>query len=125
MRDLGRNLYLFIGWASLALAVIGTLMPIMPTVPFLIVAFWAFSKSSPELSRRILAHPRLGPPLRDWLRHGAIPRRVRYLTALAMVWGCGLAWLLGAPAWLLGTQITVCTLVAAYVLTRPDPPAAG
>lgn len=125
MRAIGKRVYLVIGWVALALGAIGVLLPIMPTVPFLIVAFWAFSQSSPRLSRRLLANRHLGPPLRDWLRYNAIPRRAKYFATLAMAGGCVTAWWLGAPLWVLGTQAGICLLVAAYILTRPDPPPAG
>ncbi len=125
MREIGKRVYLVIGWVSLALGAIGVLLPIMPTVPFLIVAFWAFSQSSPRLSRRILANRYVGPPLRDWLRYNAIPRRAKYFATLAMTGGCLTAWWLGAPPWALGAQVGVCLLAAAYILTRPDPPAAA
>lgn len=125
MREIGKTVYLVIGWVGLALAVIGTLLPVMPTVPFLIVAFWGFSQSSPRLTRRILANPVFGPPLRDWLRYRAIPRRIKHGTTLAMALGCALGWWLGLPLWMLAVQGTICLLAAAYILTRPDPPAAA
>ncbi len=124
MREIGKTVYLVIGWVGLALGAIGTLLPIMPTVPFLIVAVWAFSKSSPQLSRRILANHYVGPPLRNWLRHRAISRRVKYIATIAMAWGCGMAWWFGSPPWALTAQVAVCTLIAAYILTRPDAPPA-
>lgn len=122
MRQLGKRIYLVIGWTALALGAIGVLLPIMPTVPFLIVAFWAFSQSSPRLSRRILANRHVGPPLRAWLRHNAIPRRAKYIATIAMAGGCILAWWMGAPRWALVLQAGICLSVAVYILTRPDPP---
>ena len=123
MREIRRTVYLAIGWVSLALGLIGLALPVMPTVPFVLVAFWAFAQSSPRLSRRLLANPHFGPSLRNWLRYNAIPRRVKYITTVMMAGGCVAAWLLGAPVWVLTTQITICMAVAAYVLTRPEPPA--
>ena len=122
MRDIRKTVYLAVGWVSLALGLIGALLPVMPTVPFVLVAFWAFSQSSPRLSRRLLSNPHFGPALRNWLRHNAIPRRVKYLTTLMMAGGCVMAWYLGAPLWALAAQIGICTIAAAYILTRPDPP---
>lgn len=124
MREISRAVYLGIGWLGVALGFIGTLLPVMPTVPFLLVAVWAFSKSSPQLSRRLLANRYLGPPLRNWLRYRAISRRVKYITVIAMTWGCGMAWWLGSPAWALAGQIVICIAIAAYILTRPDAPSA-
>lgn len=122
MRRIRNKAYLTIGWLMVGLALIGGFLPVMPTVPFLLVAFWAFSQSSPRLSRRILRHPRFGPVLRNWLRHQAIPPGAKYLAVGMMAAGCLLSWILQVPAWALGLQITIIILVSAFILSRPDPP---
>lgn len=122
MRIIRNRLYLVIGWVAVGLAVVGSVLPVMPTVPFLLVAFWAFSQSSPRLSRRILRHPRFGPVLRDWLRHQAIPPGVKYLAVGMMAGGCAISWMLRVPLWAFAIQVTVCILVAAFILSRPNPP---
>lgn len=122
MREIRTRVYLIIGWLSVGLAVVGSLLPVMPTVPFLLVAFWAFSQSSPRLSRRILRNPHFGPILRDWLRYQAIPRPAKYLATGTMAAGCLLSWMLRVPNWALALQVTVCLLVAAFILSRPDRP---
>lgn len=125
MREIRKTVYLAIGWVSLLLGLVGLALPVMPTVPFVLVAFWAFSQSSPRLSRRLLANPHFGPPLRNWLRYNAIPRRVKYLTTLMMAGGCVISWSLGVPVWALVGQVAICVAVATYILTRPDPPEAA
>lgn len=122
MRGLKRSLLLAAGWINVGLAVIGTILPIMPTVPFLILAFWAFANSSPKLSRRILAHPRFGPVLLDWLRYRAVPRWVKYFSIAAMATSLAGSYYLGAPVWLWGGQAALYVAIGLYILTRPDPP---
>lgn len=122
MSQMRKTVYLVIGWLALGLGLIGVLLPVMPTVPFVLVAFWAFAKSSPRMSRQLLRHRHVGPPLRIWLRHNAISRRAKALSTITMAAGCMVTWALGLPAKALLAQIVVCTLVAAYILSRPVPP---
>jgi hypothetical protein len=55
-----RQLYLAAGLASVGLGAIGVFLPLLPTVPFLIVAAFCFARSSPKLEGRLMNHPRYG-----------------------------------------------------------------
>lgn len=115
-----RYLWLGLGWFSLGVGIIGALLPVMPTVPFLIVAVWAFSRSSHQLRDRILHHPKFGPPIRAWQERGVINRMAKVWATLAMACGVGWALWLGLDLRLVAAQVTICTLVAAYLITRPE-----
>lgn len=117
-----RWVWLGIGWMAVGLAIIGAILPIMPTVPFLIVAVWAFARSSPRLRDRILNDPRFGPMLRDWMDYGAIPPFTKGLAVVAMAGGCVSSYVIGMPYWFIAAQAGICTLISAYILTRPNPP---
>ena len=65
-----RLIYIAIGCIAVVLGVIGIFLPLLPTTPFLLVAAWAFAKSSPRLEAWLTNHPRFGPPLRDWRERG-------------------------------------------------------
>jgi uncharacterized membrane protein YbaN (DUF454 family) len=90
-------------WALQALAglcvllgLVGILVPVLPTVPFLLVAAWAASRSSPRLHRWLLAHPHFGRPLRDWEDAGVVPRYAKWL-ATVMISVSGAVMLYIAP----------------------------
>ena len=63
---LRKPLLLGTGWLCVGLGALGVVMPLFPTTPFLLVAVWAFSRSSPELAEKIRNHPVVGPFIRDW-----------------------------------------------------------
>ncbi|MCH8686097.1 YbaN family protein [Pedomonas mirosovicensis] len=70
-----RRVYAILGYASLVLAVFGAILPLLPTVPFVILAAFFFAKGNPALERRLLEHPTLGPHIIAWREKGAISRK--------------------------------------------------
>lgn len=112
-------LYRALGIVMVALGVIGAFLPVMPTTVFLIVAVWAFAKSSPELAEKIRNHPRFGPPVRRWEERRAIPRAAKTAAVVSMAGSAAIVWLL-ASAWVGAGVSAVLICVAAYVVSRPS-----
>lgn len=83
-----RHGYLLLGWLCVGLGVIGAFLPLMPTTVFLLVAAWAFSRSSPRWHRWLREHDRFGHLIRGWEEHHAMPARAKQIawTALAISW---------------------------------------
>lgn len=63
------------GFASLGIGFIGLFLPLLPTVPFVILAAFCFARSNPEWEARLLEHPRFGHHIRAWRTSGAISRK--------------------------------------------------
>ena len=103
-----RRLYLAGGIVSVGLGAIGAFLPIMPTVPFLLLAVYCFARSNPEWEQRILDHPHWGPQVRDWRERRAISRRAKTMAIGAMTAGAVFTWYtLGHPWYLLSLAILV------------------
>ena len=83
-QDAMRFLWSVFGVACVGLGALGIVLPLLPTTPFLLLAAFAFGKSSPRLHHWIMTHPRLGPPLHNWKAHGAIGRRAKAM-AISMM----------------------------------------
>ncbi|VDS07743.1 Inner membrane protein YbaN [Paracoccus haematequi] len=115
-----RRLWYVLGLIALALGIVGIALPVLPTVPFLLLAAAAFARSSPRLERRILDHPTYGPPVRAWRERGAISRLAKIWATLAMAGGVGFSLIAGMPIWVVTMQAMICTAIAAFVITRPE-----
>lgn len=113
-------LWAMAGIASLALALVGIVTPILPTVPFLLLAAFCFSKSSPRLHHWLVTHPRLGPPIQDWQERGAISRRAKHYATVSLVLVLGLSVWFSLPTWVLFLQAAIMGLVALFIWTRPS-----
>ncbi|MEM6925852.1 MAG: YbaN family protein [Myxococcota bacterium] len=118
----GRALYASAGVGFLGLAILGAMLPGLPTTVFVILAAWCFGRSVPRLERWLLDHPRFGPSLRAWRTHGAIPRRAKIIAVGSMVLS-GAITVATAPLLVSLGVVAVLVASAAFVLSRPSEPA--
>mgnify|MGYP001766859042 CR=1 FL=1 len=116
-----RSLHFAVGATATALAIAGAVLPLLPTVPFLLIAAWAFARSSPRLEAWLLDHARFGPLIADWRRGGAIARRAKRMSAIAMIATVAVAAAAGLSTLVLLMQIAVLAAVSLFIWTRPEP----
>ncbi len=122
-RHVTRLLWLLLGFLSLALGAIGAFVPLLPTVPFILLAAFAFAESSERMHTWLLEHNLFGGMIKDWRRYGAISLRAKIASVVTMALVIIISALHGVAAWILITQAVVLSGSAIYVLSRPLPPA--
>ncbi|SPF75848.1 Inner membrane protein YbaN [Aliiroseovarius pelagivivens] len=117
---MGKFFYLALGWSAVALGLLGVILPVLPTTPFLLVAAFAFGNSSPRARAWLIDHAHFGPAIRDWEERGAISRRAKTLAVSMMTLVLVVSLILGAPWWVVLAQVLLMGAGAAFILTRPD-----
>lgn len=112
--------YLFVG-----LALVGVVVPGLPTFPFLLLAAWAAARGSRRLHDWLYEHPRFGAALIDWERERAVSRRSKVLAVglMAVSWGIML-WRVDNP-WIPAALAALFLVVGTYVVRRPEPSSGG
>ncbi len=114
-----KPVYRILGLCSVGLGIVGAFLPLLPTTPFLILAAYFFARSHPEWEARLLAHPEVGPAIRAWRDHGAIPRVAKRLAALLLAISAVTGWLTLPEPWRY-LPMAVGALVLAWMWTRPS-----
>ncbi|MCX7418305.1 MAG: YbaN family protein [Planctomycetia bacterium] len=87
---LRRWLYLLLGWFFVGVALLGAILPILPSTPFLLLASWFFVRSKPALRAWLMQLPVFGSMLHDWDQHQAIrssSKRAAYVLVLCAITG--------------------------------------
>lgn len=112
--------YLVLAVISLLAGVIGLLLPLVPTVPFIILAAWAAARGSPRLLHWLEAHPHFGPTLTDWRRGRVVRRRAKWLAAAAMGGSCASMLFFLGPRWYVLCVIAVLAAVLTWLWQRPE-----
>lgn len=105
---------------SLVLAVIGLLLPVVPTVPFVLLAGWAAARSSPRLSAWLEAHPKLGPLILSWRNGGVVRRSAKWTATFLMAMSGTSMLILFEPNWPAYPVIGVMAIVLLWLWWRPE-----
>lgn len=120
-----RGLYVLAGLLSVGMAYLGVILPGLPATPWVLLASFCFSKSSPRLERWLRRSPLFGPMLRDWIDHKGIRRPVKVFAVALVIVVVSLTLTFGPlPLWakcVTGTlaAVGVCTvLFAVPTVTR-------
>lgn len=74
-----------VGWLAVAAGVAGIILPLVPAIPFLLLAVVCFSRSSARFHHWLVEHKRLGPLVRDYVAYGGIPLKLK-IAVIAMIW---------------------------------------
>lgn len=80
-----RIILLTLGWLFVALGTLGTVLPVLPTTPFLIVAAACFARSSTHFYDRLIANRIFGPLIRTWRETRSIPRRSKVIAIVVII----------------------------------------
>jgi uncharacterized protein len=115
---LGRAFWLSLGVLSVALGLIGIVVPIMPTVPFLILAAFCFARSSPTLEEKLIRHPIYGPSIRDWRERGAISKRGKWMATVAFGLSIPFGLLTLSWPWVVAPPL-IAAVCLSWIWTRP------
>ena len=117
---LKRVLLMSAGCLSFALGVIGAFLPLLPTVPLVLLAGFCFARSSEKLHSWLLSHRYFGPIIRNFEAGNGIPRRVK-VRAITVLWlSMGLsAWIVGRPMLIL-MLVTIGLATSTYLWRLPE-----
>ena len=80
-----RLVLLILGWLCVGAGFVGIFVPGIPTTIFLIIALWAFARSSKKFHSWLLNHQRFGPILRNWENHKVVPIKAKIVMAILQV----------------------------------------
>ncbi|MBO9399435.1 YbaN family protein [Shimia sp. R9_3] len=115
-----RAIWLICGLICVAFALVGVVLPLLPTVPFLLLAAFCFARSSQKLHNWLLSHKLFGPMIDDWHRNGAIRPSAKRAATLSIMLVFAISLALGVKTTVLIIQAVVLSAVLFFLWTRPN-----
>ena len=116
---MSRHFWTGAGFLSLAIGAIGVLLPLLPTVPFVILAAFCFARGNPELERWLVEHRVYGPHIQAWRERGAISRKGKIAASIAFAASAAIGiWRMPMPWTIL--PVAVAVMGATWIWTRPE-----
>lgn len=117
-----RVFWIALGLSALVLGIIGVLLPVLPTTPFVILAAFAFGKGSDRLRGWLVNNAIFGPMIREWEAHGAIAPRYKRIAYMFMALAFLGSLIAGVRPVILFVQAVCLSSAGLYIWTRPDGP---
>ncbi|MBA4502881.1 YbaN family protein [Marinobacterium marinum] len=116
-----RWLWLVFTWACVALALLGVLLPGLPTTVFVLMAAWSASRCSPRLRRWLEQHELFGHRLRNWEQGGYIDRQTKWTASAGMLLATVMVLISISHPLLLAAILLLIGIGAFTVWSRPEP----
>jgi uncharacterized membrane protein YbaN (DUF454 family) len=80
-----KAVYLLIGFFTLTLGIIGIVIPILPTTPFLLLSAGCFARSSEKFYNWLINNKILGAYIRNYREGTGMPVKIKALT-ISLLW---------------------------------------
>ena len=117
--------YIALGWLSLGLGIVGIVVPLLPTTPFILLSAFCVSRSSRRFHLWLLNHKVFGSIVRDWERDGVISLKAKILASVSMISMVSLSlYLVALPMFAIVMITLTIVAVLLFIWTRPSQPRA-
>lgn len=122
-----RQIYKPLGLLCLSLGLLGLVLPILPTTPFILLAAWFFAQSSDKWHRKLLESELFGPLIRDWEQRRCIPLRTKVVSMIAMLLAgsASIAFAMESPGLRIATGLLMATGALTLLSIKTCPRAKG
>ncbi len=115
-----RIIWAFCGILCVCFGAMGVFLPLLPTVPFMLLATVCFARSSPQLHHWLINHAVFGPPIQNWQERGAISRRGKIAATVSIVAVFLISIILQVGWIIVLIQVVVLSAVLTFIWSRPE-----
>ncbi|MBP4041207.1 YbaN family protein [Aeromonas sp. SrichE-2G] len=108
-----------LGWLAFATGILGIVLPLLPTTPFMLLAAALFARSSPRFHSWLLAHPWFGPPIEDWQLYRGIRRHARRRAIIFILISFSVSLLVVPLPWVRLLLVVIMVILLTWLMRVP------
>ncbi|RLV61025.1 DUF454 domain-containing protein [Parashewanella curva] len=117
-----RGLYAAVGLLSVGLGILGIFLPLLPTVPFILLALYCFARSSQRLHSWLLNHPWFKEAIADWQRHKGLRRSLKKRAMVLSAISFMVSIIIVPIVWVKGMLFIMASVLLIYLWCLPTLP---
>jgi uncharacterized membrane protein YbaN (DUF454 family) len=108
-----------LGWLAFATGIVGIVLPLLPTTPFMLLAAALFARSSPRFHRWLLTHRWFGPPIVDWQQYRGIRRHARRRAIIFILLTFSVSLAVVPLLWVKGLLVVIMVILLTWLMRLP------
>ena len=108
-----------VGSVALGLGVVGIVVPVLPTTPFLLLAAACYARASTRMYGWLLGQPSLGPIIAEWRRSRSMPPGVKTRALIVVALTFGMSLILVDEPLLRIVLAVIAAILVAFLLRIP------
>ncbi|MGL5031719.1 MAG: YbaN family protein [Aeromonas sp.] len=114
-----RGCLMVLGWLACGMGIVGIVLPLLPTTPFMLLAAALFARSSPRFHRWLLTHPWFGPSISDWQHHRGIRPQARRRAIISILLTFSLSLAVVPLWWVKGLLVVIMAILITVLMRLP------
>ena len=108
--------FVALGVVCVILGGIGIVTPVLPTTPFLLLATFLFTRSSPKMNRLLLENKVFGKYLSNYFNNKPIPVRQKIISIFFLWIGLGISfYFVVLPPWIFALLLVIGIAVSIHI----------
>ena len=117
---LKRGLFLLLGLTALALGLLGIVLPLLPTVPFILLAAFCFARSSERLHYWLMTHPWFADALTQWQEQRAMRKGLKRKAMVVSALSFSVSIIVVPILWVKGLLLVMALVLLWYLKGIPE-----